>query len=50
MIAMLLIVMTRLEALKAAIVSRDWDSVEFQFDRVLRGTTKALDSARRGER
>ena len=32
--------MMRMEALKAAILARDWDDTEFQFDRVLRAMNK----------
>lgn len=35
------IVMIRLEALENAIRGRDWDDVEFQYDRVLRSVQKA---------
>lgn len=34
------VLMIRLEHLKLAIQRREWDQVEFQYDRVLRATTK----------
>lgn len=37
------IVQIRLEALKRAIGSREWEEVEFQYDRVLRACTKWRD-------
>ncbi len=34
------VTLVRLEQLKQAIIARDWDQIEFQFDRVLRSLTK----------
>lgn len=36
----IVVALVRMEHLKTAIVSRNWSSVEFQFDRVLRSLTK----------
>lgn len=43
-----LVILTRLESLRAAIAARRWGDVEWEFDRVLRATTKAREIAREG--
>jgi hypothetical protein len=35
-----IVINVRMEALRAAIIERDWDAVEFQYDRVLRSVLK----------
>tara|TARA_Y100000310_G_scaffold54162_1_gene49692 strand:+ start:717 stop:1352 length:636 start_codon:yes stop_codon:yes gene_type:complete len=39
------VILARMEALAIDIKARDWDGVEFQFDRVLRAVTKAREAA-----
>lgn len=41
------IIDVRMEALKEAIIKKDWADVEFQFDRVERAMTKAIDQTER---
>lgn len=44
----MIVLLVRLDTLKATIESRDWDAVEFQFDRVLSQAQKMAGTRDRG--